>query len=134
MNGRFRGGIAMSVSRQQRRAMQRKFPGMDKEHAERMVLAVREAGRASRDIKADEIQAEAWGEMILMVLAYLHIDKGHTGKYLRKFLDELDDFMASVSKRRGAAEELKQILKDECGFDLEAEYGKLLEKGKEEAA
>ena len=124
----------MSVSRQQRRAMQRKFPGMDKERAERMVLAVREAGRASRDVKADEIQAEAWGEMILMVLAYLHIDKGYGGKRLRRFLDELDDFMSSVSKRRGAATELKQILKDECDFDLDAEYRKLLEKGKGKAA
>lgn len=124
----------MSVSRKQRRAMQRKFPGMDKEKAERMVLAVREAGRASRDVKAEEIQAEAWGEMILYVLSYLHIDKGHTGKYLRTFLNELDDFITSVSKCPGASSKLKQILKDECGFDLDEEFQKLLEKGKGKAA
>lgn len=70
-------------------------------------------------------------KMIYLALAFLHIDKGHTGKYLRKWLAELDNFVLSVNGYGpGSMEELNRILIEECGFDMLKEYGDLIKGGK----
>ena len=77
---------------------------------------------------------EGQAQMLYCIMGFLRIDKGHTGNYLRKFLRELDDFSASVNAYgKGSMAEIDKILKAECGFDMEKEYGEI-EKGRKATA
>ena len=74
----------------------------------------------------DEAFHKGQAQMLCLVLSFLHIDKGHTGAYLKKWLREMDSFAVSVNGYGpGSLLELSRILRDECGFDLEREYGAL---------
>ena len=60
------------------------------------------------------------------MLAYEHIDNGHTGKWLKKrlrdfmhFADTVDTFSDDFNTK---IEELKGILLNECNFDVAAEF------------
>ena len=75
-----------------------------------------------------KIFAEAMANSIIMVLAFEHIDRHHTGTWLRKWLTDFDDFSQSVKKSGEPISSLCQILRDECNFDVLGEYKAICEK------
>ena len=109
-----------------------------------MVVALRESGKNSEEErqriiaetmkkleneKFPSIRAQACADTIRLVLAFLHIDRGHTGKWLRQFLQDFNRFgddvniFSRVQKERiQAEEELDKILLEECDFDIKHEF------------
>lgn len=66
-----------------------------------------------------KVQAGAMGNLMIMILAFLHIDRHHTGQFILKWLREFNEFGDAVNREGQAGiEGLKQILKDECGIDV----------------
>jgi len=136
----------MSITRQQRRAMKRKLGGkITNEQAENMILALREStakgkqalesevSRQKREISErciqrikrewePRIRAQACADTLIMVLAFEHIDRGHTGKYLAKWLHEFNLFGDAVNDSGEGMQSLIDILAQECGLDIEKEF------------
>ena len=131
----------MSVTRQQRRAMKRKLLGVSNEQAEKMVLAVRENTSAKRQAAKDEvpaitaqvterikrdweprIRAQACADTLIMVLAFEHIDRGHTGKWIAKWIHDFNEFGDAVNDSGEGMQALIDILKNECGLDIKKEF------------
>lgn len=131
----------MSVSRQQRRAMERKLAGISDKSAEGVILALRDAGNAQRhevdrirpEIERDvmrifreriepEIRAQAQGDLITLILAFEHIDRRHTGKWLAQWLHDFNSFGDAVNDSGASVAELRDILREECGLDVEKEF------------
>jgi len=131
----------MGVSRKQRRAMQRKLAGISNEQAERMVHAIRENSTAKRQEAkehvsriADEVYekiktvvepdaySRGMADAVVLVLAFEHIDRHHTGPYLRKWLHEFDEFGEAVDDSKEGTGALLKILQDECGLDVAHEF------------
>lgn len=130
------------ITRQQRRAMQRQMQGMTPEQAERMIVAYRKAEEAKReearklapgivDDVMEKIRKElepqirqtardqTKAEMLILIMAYEHIDRGHTGKYLGKWIRGLLEFCDAVMREGSGIEGLRKILEEECGIVLE---------------
>ena len=74
-----------------------------------------------------KIFAEAMANAIIMVLAFDHIDRRHTGTWLRKWLTEFNDFAESVRKSDEPISSLCDILRNECNFDVASEYKAICE-------
>lgn len=127
----------MSISRQQRRAMQRKMAGLTNDQAERMISALRDAGEAKKEearkmapgivddvvakvqkewepVVRRKVRNEAVDEMLVLVMAFEHIDRGHTAQYLVKWLNEFMSFADAVTREGNGVDGLRKILLDEC--------------------
>lgn len=140
----------MSAARKQLRTMRRKLAmkGVSDETAQKVIDAANiHTARVKAEIANDvtenllkkrkaDIRAEAMGELIIMLLAYEHIDNGHTGDWLRQYLKKLWSFVDAVeSKSEGKLDlaELKQILLDECDFDVAKEFAECANLSREGA-
>lgn len=127
----------MSISRTQKRAMKRKLGGLSNEQAEAAILAIREHSasrmqaakavapkiyeRLKRELEP-EIAARVTAETLIMILCFLHIDKGHTGKYLSKWLRDFNAFGDAVNENGQGLDPLIDILRNECGLDINKEF------------
>lgn len=125
------------ITRQQKRALQRKLANSKKEDVERIIAAAEEAKRQEvakqnpavvvevirrvREIEEPGIRSKAIADTLIMIMAYEHIDRGHTGTYLKKWLRGFNDFGIAVGNEGGGVDGLRKILLEECGLDLAAE-------------
>ena len=64
------------------------------------------------------------GDLLMVVLMFLRCRRGYGGKRLRDFLHDFNEFAADCYKEQLTAGVVKEILMDECGFDVEAEFAK----------
>ena len=72
-----------------------------------------------------DTRAVAMADMLIMVLAYMHIDKHHRGDYIRKWLHEFNEFGDAVNRSGEGIPALIDILRDECGLDVVKEFAAL---------
>ena len=64
------------------------------------------------------------GDLLMVVLMFLRCKRGYGGKRLRDFLHEFNDFAADCYKEQLTSGVVKEILLEECGFDVEEEFKK----------
>lgn len=101
-----------TMNRKQRREMKKLTP---------------EAWLSMVEVERQEGFYEGQGQILTLVLAFLHIDKGYKRKNMREWLKQFDSFAVSVNGYgKGSLAELKQILLDECEFDIDKEFAELL--------
>ncbi len=122
----------MGLAKKQQKAIQRKM-GVKALQARKDAAAI-----ISNDVYArlkrewePRVQAGAMGDLMIMILAYLHIDRRHTGTYIKKWISGFNEFGDAVNREgHEGIEGLKRILKDECGLDV----GDLFAEMREETA
>ena len=69
----------------------------------------------------NEAREEAVGTAVLVLLTYLHVDKGYNEEQLHDLFLGYFGFWNHVEKSGTANSELAEILKKECGFDIDKE-------------
>ena len=100
---------------------------------------VEEATKASKSLIEERIsnavkegfaqgRGFATGEMLVMILTFLHFERGYGKKRLSDFLHDFNEFGDIVQEADTTIEGYKEILKDECGFDVVAEFKKAEEE------
>lgn len=118
----------MSITRQQRRAMERKtdiFNGFRKVQARensRQQKAREIAQKILPELKEDwepRIKKKAITRTLIIAMAYMHIDKRHTGKYLEAWIKGFNEFADAFQRSGEDIETLEQILLEECGLAIE---------------
>ena len=70
----------------------------------------------------------ATGEVLLMILTFLHFERGFGKKRLCDFLRDFNEFGDVVQASSETIEGYKEILKERCGFDAVAEFKKAEEE------
>ena len=109
----------MTRNRKERRALARMTPEK-----------ARQIATESYDKYRADMLAEVYGQFMSMFLLYLH-NELHFGEYrIHKAFVDFDDLIRAVRRKNylhGIAE-VRQILKDDCKFDIQAEYKKLIEQ------
>lgn len=104
-------------------ALARKLKRKNITPAKAKEIAVKEyAARRDDDI------SEVYGQVIAMALLYMHNEYGYGEKRLKKWLWGFDDFIEAVQNfGKGNMEEVRRILREECGVDIQEEYRLLWE-------
>ncbi len=78
--------------------------------------------------RRDDDISEVYGQVIAMALLYMHNEYGYGEKRLKKWLWGFDDFIEAVQNfGKGNMEEVRRILREECGVDIQEEYRLLWE-------
>ena len=106
----------MSELRKQRRAMRRKIAmkGLTNETVDKIAATVDEN-------TANKVIAE----MLIAMAGFMHIERGHTGAWLKKWLRDFLDFTDAINDFGYGGKGIKEvadILLTECKFDMAKEY------------
>lgn len=118
-----------SLARKRARELSRKTKGMSATEAKAVLEAmkadmVNEISRNACQHVDQEFAPRVAGDLLMVVLMFLRCRRGYGGKRLRDFLHDFNDFAADCYKEQLTAGVVKEILMDECGFDVEAEFAK----------
>ena len=118
-----------SITRRKSRELQRKMQGMSAVEAKAALSAmktemVNEISRNACQHVDQEFAPRMAGDLLMVVLMFLRCKRGYGGKRLRDFLHDFNEFTADCYREKLTAGVVKEILMDECGFDVEAEFAK----------
>ncbi len=118
-----------SITRRKSRELSRKMKGMSAAEAKAALSAmkaemVNEISRNACQHVDHEFAPRMAGDLLMVVLMFLRCKRGYGGKRLRDFLHDFNEFAADCYKEQLTAGVVKEILMDECGFDVEAEFQK----------
>ncbi len=118
-----------SITRRKSRELQRKMQGMSAVEAKAALTAmkaemVNEISRNACQHVDQEFAPRMAGDLLMVVLMFLRCRRGYGGKRLRDFLHDFNEFTADCYREKMTAGVVKEILMDECGFDVEAEFAK----------
>lgn len=134
----------MSLARKQARALSRKMSGFSTPQAMAAIEEIKMAAAADREALRAEITANCYrelekeikprimGDMMLLVMAFLRVKKGHTGQWLHQFLLDFNEFADDMEREGTNADDVKDLLMDECGLDV-LELFRECEKASEKA-
>ena len=125
----------MSATRKQLRKVRRRLAmqGVSNETAQAAIDAMNtHTAKVKNDITDEvlrkvkekfepDIRAKAMGDLILLMCGYLHIDCGYGKIRLVKWLRGFCEFADAVVEEGGQSD-LRQLLLDECKFDLVKEF------------
>lgn len=115
----------MKLSRQQRRAKARalaKGKDIRAEVADMYHQATAQAfdiTAQEREAALKEMQSDTIGQMLVLIIAYMRIKKGHTGKWLVEFTKDFNEFCDDMMLDRVKVDDLFQMLQEETGVDFE---------------
>ena len=137
----------MSATRKQLRKVRRRLAmqGVSNETAQAAIDAMNtHTAKVKNDITDEvlrkvkekfepDIRAKAMGDLILLMCGYLHIDCGYGKIRLVKFIRGVCEFADAVLEE-GGQQDLRQILFDECKFDLSKEFARCARIKTEEEA
>ena len=119
------------LSRQQRRAKARELAkglNVRGEIAEMYQQATEKAFDVTaqeREAALKEVQANTIGQMLVLIISYMRIKKGHTGKWLTEFTHEFNEFCNDMMVNKVTTDDLFEMLKDETGVDFEKLFLKI---------
>ena len=118
-----------SITRRKSRELQRKMQGMSAVEAKAALSAMRaemvnEISRNACQHVDYEFAPRLAGDLLMTVLMFLRCKRGYGGKRLKDFLHDFNEFTADCYREKLTAGIVKEILMDECGFDVEAEFAK----------
>ena len=129
-----------SMARKQARALSRRLSGFSTPQAQAAIrsmqeqLNTREARireEVARDVvkhMVEDITPQMTGDLILTLLMFLRCKRGYGKKRLQDFLHDFYEFADDAMKNGLTAEIVKQILLEECGFDVIKEFEKCEEE------
>lgn len=117
----------MSLSRKQARSLQRKMAGMSAAEAKAALAAmqthvVNEISQRAQQHVDEEFGPRMAGDMVMIMLMFLRCKRGYGKKRLQDFLHDFNEFADDCHREQLTAGVVKEILMDECGFDVEAEF------------
>ena len=92
-----------------------------KQHEESVKDRVRAEATRFYDGEKKRIGIEAQGQLMILTMAYLNLQKHHTGKWLRQFLRDLLQFQAQMATDGMTTEDFIKLLKEEAGLDIDRE-------------
>ena len=81
-------------------------------------MAVEQCMDKWKNEESQKLIKMAQGNMVLCVLAFLHLEKHHTGAYLKKFTKELVAFSDQMQWDGVTARDIGEMLKEHTGFDF----------------
>ena len=118
-----------SLARKRARELSRKMKGLSAAEAKAALTAMRtevvsEISRNACQHVDQEFAPRLAGDLLMVVLMFLRCKRGYGGKRLRDFLHEFNDFAADCYKEQLTSGVVKEILLEECGFDVEEEFKK----------
>lgn len=118
-----------SIARRKSRELQRRMQGMSAAEAKAALSAmkaemVNEISRNACQHVDHEFAPRLAGDLLMTVLMFLRCKRGYGGKRLRDFLHDFNEFTADCYREKLTAGVVKEILWDECKFDVEAEFEK----------
>ena len=121
-----------SLARKRARELSRKMKGLSAAEAKAALTAMRtevvsEISRNACQHVDQEFAPRLAGDLLMVVLMFLRCKRGYGGKRLRDFLHDFNDFAADCYKEQLTAGVVREILLEECGFDVEAEFKKCSE-------
>ena len=123
-----------SMARKQARELKRKLSGFSTPQAQAAIrsmqeqLNTREARireEVARDVvkhMVEDITPQMTGDLILTLLMFLRCKRGYGKKRLQDFLHDFNEFADDAMKNGLTAEIVKQILMEECNFDVIKEF------------
>lgn len=117
----------MGISRKQARSLQRKMAGLSAAEAKAALAAmqtsvVNEISQRAKHHVDEEFGPRMAGDMVMIMLMFLRCKRGYGKKRLQDFLYEFNEFADDCHREQLTAGVVKEILMDECGFDVEAEF------------
>jgi hypothetical protein len=115
----------VKLSRQQRRAKARALAKGKDIRAEVADMYHQATAKAfditaqEREAALKEMQSDTIGQMLVLIIAYMRIKKGHTGKWLVEFTKDFNEFCDDMMLDRVKVDDLFQMLQEETGVDFE---------------
>lgn len=70
----------------------------------------------------EEIGPQVAGDLIMSLLMFLRCKRGYGKKRLQDFLHDFNEFADDAMKNGLTAGIVKEILLEECGFDVDKEF------------
>ena len=117
--------MEVKLSRQQRRARARELAKGESVKSQLRDMT-KQATATAFDITAQEreealktMQSDTIGQMLALIVAYMHVKKGHTGKWLKEFTKEFNEFCDDMMLERVKVDDLFKMLLEETGVDFE---------------
>ena len=119
----------MGLARKHARELQRKMAGLSAAEAKAALAAmqthvVNEISQRAQQHVDEEFGPRMAGDLLMVVLMFLRCKRGYGKKRLQDFLYEFNEFADDCHREQLTAGVVKEILMDECGFDVEAEFAK----------
>lgn len=117
----------MGLARKHARELQRKMAGLSAADAKAALAAmqthvVNEISQRAQQHVDEEFGPRMAGDMVMIMLMFLRCKRGYGKKRLQDFLYEFNEFADDCHREQLTAGVVKEILMDECGFDVEAEF------------
>lgn len=85
---------------------------------------VNEISQRAQQHVDEEVAPRMAGDLLMVVLMFLRCKRGFGKKRLQDFLHDFNEFADDCHREQLTAGVVKEILMDECGFDVEAEFAK----------
>ena len=119
----------MGLARKHAREVQRKMAGLSAAEAKAALAAmqasvVNEISQRAKHHVDEEFGPRMAGDMVMIMLMFLRCKRGYGKKRLQDFLYEFNEFADDCHREQLTAGVVKEILWDECKFDVEAEFEK----------
>ena len=123
-----------SLARKQARELSRRMRGFSTPQAQAAIAAMHESLSSQEErIKAqvtasvarrmqEEYAPQVAGDLIMSLLMFLRCKRGFGKKRLRDFLHDFNEFADDAMKNGLTAGIVKEILLEECGFDVDKEF------------
>jgi len=115
----------MKLSRQQRRARARELAKGEsvksqlKDMTKQATATAFDITAQEREAALKEMQSDTIGQMLVLIIAYMRIKKGHRGKWLVDFTREFNEFCNDMMLERVKVDDIFAMLKEEVGVDFE---------------
>ena len=129
-----------SITRKQARALSRRLSGFSTPQAQAAIRSMQEQinnrdARIREEIAKDvirhmerEFAPQMTGDLLMTLLIFLRIKRGYGKKRLQDFLHDFNEFADDAIKNGLTADIVKQILLEECDFDVIKEFEKCEEE------
>lgn len=123
-----------SLARKQARELSRRMRGFSTPQAQATIAAMQESivsqeARIKAQVTAnvtrriqEEYGPQVAGDLIMSLLMFLRCKRGYGKKRLRDFLHDFNEFADDAMENGLTAGIVKEILLEECGFDVDKEF------------
>ena len=129
-----------SIARKQARALSRRLSGFSTPQAQAAIRSMQEQinnrdARIREEVAKDvirhmekEFAPQMTGDLLMTLLMFLRVKRGYGKKRLQDFLHGFNEFADDATKNGLTAGIVKEILLEECDFNVDEEFAKCEEE------